>query len=144
MSEDFVHAAHAKGSPEWVAMDGLTKGLEVRLPAGHSFVDHSGVERHEVRTMWWHEAPRSFRDVAIVGDGQHHRVPEHPLPADYAGAPVVGAPVFIGHYWMNGTPQLQSPKVACLDYSAAKDGPLVAYRWDGEQELHARRFVEAG
>ena len=60
------------------------------------------------------------------------------------GAPVDGAPVFIGHYWMTGEPELQSPKVACLDWSAAKDGPLVAYRWDGEHELDARRFVEAG
>ena len=71
-------------------------------------------------------------------------MPDHPLPSDFAGVPVDGAPVFIGHYWMSGAPQLQSPKVACVDYSAAKDGPLVAYRWDGEQVLDGRRFVEAG
>jgi hypothetical protein len=35
-------------------------------------------------------------------------------------------------------------KVACLDWSAAKTGPLVAYRWDGEQELDGARFVAAG
>jgi hypothetical protein len=57
---------------------------------------------------------------------------------------VTGAPVFIGHYWMSGRPELQSPKVACVDYSAAKDGPLVAYRWNGEQDLDAANFVEAG
>jgi hypothetical protein len=71
-------------------------------------------------------------------------VPDHPLPAGYQGGAVEGAPVFIGHYWMTGKPGRQSPKVACVDYSAAGDGPLVAYRWDGEQELDARRFVEAG
>jgi hypothetical protein len=144
MGEDFLQASYVKGSAEWQAMDGLTKGLEVRLPVGHSFVDHSGVERHDVRTKWWHENPRSYGDVAIVGAMQHHGLPDHPLPADYAGAPVDGTPVFVGHYWMSGKPELQSPKVACVDYSAAKDGPLVAYRWDGEQELDARRFVEAG
>jgi len=144
MGEDFLHAAYVKGSAEWQAMEGLTKGLEIRLPAGHSFVDHSGIERHDVRTKWWHDEPLSYRDVAIVGPAQHHRLPDHPLPADYAGAPVDGPPVFIGHYWMSGKPELQSPKVACVDYSAAKDGPLVAYRWDGEQELDASRFVEAG
>ena len=144
MGEDFLHAAYVKSSAEWQAMEGLTKGLEVRLPAGHSFVDHSGIERHDVRTKWWHDEPRSYRDVAIVAPAQHHRLPDHPLPADYAGAPVDGPPVFIGHYWMSGKPELQSPKVACVDYSAAKDGPLVAYRWDGEQELDASRFVEAG
>ena len=45
---------------------------------------------------------------------------------------------------MTGTPGLQSRKVACVDYSAAKNGPLVAYRWDGESELDAGRFVQAG
>lgn len=144
MPDDFLQAAYVKGSPEWTATEGLTKGLELRLPSGHSFVDHSNVERGEVRTKWWHEAPKNYRDVAIVGAAQHHRVPDQPLPADYAGAPVAGAPVFIGHYWMSGTPELQSPKVACVDYSAAKDGPLVAYRWDGEEELDAAHFVEAG
>lgn len=50
MDEDFLHASCVKRSPEWEAMDGLTKGLEIRLPAGHSFVDHAGIECHEVRT----------------------------------------------------------------------------------------------
>ena len=144
MDEDFLHAALAAGSPEWEAMEGLTKGLEIKLPHPHSFVDHGGVERFEVRTKWWHGEARSYRDVAIVGADQEHQVPDHPLPDGYLGAPVNGAPVFIGHYWMTGEPQLQSPKVACLDWSAATDGPLVAYRWDGEQELHRRNFVQAG
>ena len=69
------------------------------------------------------------------------RAPDHPLPADYQGSPVDGSPVFVGHYWMEGTPVLQSPKLACVDWSAAKHGPLVAYRWDGETELDASRFV---
>ena len=113
-----------------------------RVPSGRA-MDDDCVERREVRTKWWHEEPRSYSDVAIVGDGQRHRVPDHPLPEDYAGAPVEGSPVFIGHYWMTA-PRLQSPKVACVDYSAAKDGPLVAYRWDGERQLDSRHFVAAG
>ena len=31
-----------------------------------------------------------------------------------------------------------------MDYSAAKSGPLVAYRWDGEEELDQGKFVAAG
>ena len=57
------------------------------------------------------------------------------------GAPVEGSPVFIGHYWMTCHPGLQSPKVACVDYSVVKDNPMVACRWDGEQELDARHLV---
>lgn len=144
MEDDFLHAAFARGSPEWQAMEGLTKGLEMRLPEGHSFVDHAGVERVEVRTKWWLERPASLREVAIVGREQEHRVPAHPLPEDYLGTPAEGAPVFVGHYWMEGLPVPMSRKVACLDWSAADAGPLVAYRWDGEQEIDPRRFVAVG
>lgn len=71
-------------------------------------------------------------------------VPDHPLPTDYLGGTDGETPVFVGHYWMTGIPRLESHKVACVDWSAAKDGPLVAYRWDGERELDARKFVAAG
>jgi len=143
MSDEFMAAAFRRGSAEWLAMEGLSKGLELKLPDGHSFVDHAGIERRDVRARWWMDQPRHYRDVAIVGD-QSHLVPEHPLPDDYAGRPVDDVPVFIGHYWMQGVPSLMSPKVACLDWSAAKDGPLVAYRWQGEDVLDARNFVAAG
>jgi hypothetical protein len=144
MDDDFLYRAHRKGSPESQAMEGLTKGLEIDLPPGHSFVDHGGVERHEVRTKWWHPNPRTYRDVAILDPEQHASIPDHPLLASFRPAPVTGTPVFIGHYWMKGAPKLQSPKVACVDYSAAKNGPLVAYRWDGEDELEESKFVAAG
>ena len=144
MEDDFLHRAYHKGSPESLAMEGLTKGLEIDLPAGHSFLDHGGVERHEVRTKWWLTQPRSYRDIALVNAEQHATIPDHPLPASFLPAPVQGAPVFIGHYWMEGDFKLQSPKVACVDYSAAKSGPLVAYRWDGEDELNPANFVAAG
>ena len=50
-------------------------------------------------------------------------------------------PVFFGHYWQAGIPAPLLPKVACVDYSAGKGGPLVAYRWEGETELHGGGFV---
>ena len=143
MDEDFLHKAFTRGLPEWEAMEGLTKGHEISLPHGHSFIDHSGAERREVRTRWWLDRPRTYRDVALVGD-QQHRVPDLPLPTDYAARPVEGSPIFIGHYWMSGRPEPQSPKVACVDYSAAHQGPLVAYRWDGESHLDPRNFIAAG
>lgn len=50
-------------------------------------------------------------------------------------------PVFFGHYWMKGKLELQKPNVCCLDYSVAKGGVLVAYRWNGEQELNEGGLV---
>jgi len=31
--------------------------------------------------------------------------------------------------------------VACVDYSVAKNGKLCAYRWGGEEQIDAEKFV---
>ena len=54
------------------------------------------------------------------------------------------APVFVGHYWLAGTPKPLATNVACTDYSVAKGGKLVAYRWDGESTLHEEKFHWVG
>jgi hypothetical protein len=50
-------------------------------------------------------------------------------------------PVIVGHYWCEGSPELFDPLVACVDYSVAKNGPLVAYRWSGETVLTTDHYV---
>ena len=47
-------------------------------------------------------------------------------------------------YWLTGTPTPLAANVACTDYSVAKGGKLVAYRWDGEQVLSADKFHWVG
>ena len=32
-------------------------------------------------------------------------------------------------------------RIACVDYSAGKGEPLVAYRWDGEDTLDKAKFI---
>ncbi len=144
MSDDFLHAASERGSPAWAAMEGLTKGQEIDLPDGHHFLDPSGVARKNVRTKWWLEGSGGLHEVAILPAGQERQLRDLPLPDHYVGGDPVGSPVCVGHYWFNGRPVVQTPKLACLDWSAAKGGPLVAYRWDGESELRDDRLVAAG
>jgi hypothetical protein len=142
LDDDFLHAACTEHTAEWRAMEGLTKGLEIPLPEGCSFLDHDRVERSEVRTQWWNHSARSYRDLAVVSDKQRAGIPDLPLPADVIPAPYAGSPVFVGHYWMEGTPSLLTPTVACVDYSAASDAhPLVCYRWQGEAELNPAHFL---
>jgi hypothetical protein len=50
-------------------------------------------------------------------------------------------PVFFGHYWLKGQPTLWRENVCCIDYSVAKGGLLVAYRFDGERLLDKGKFV---
>ncbi|MCS5627620.1 MAG: serine/threonine protein phosphatase, partial [Planctomycetes bacterium] len=53
-------------------------------------------------------------------------------------------PVFVGHYWLRGEPELLAANVACVDYSIARGGALCAYRWNGEQKLDAGNLVSVG
>lgn len=141
MDDEFLHMSYDKASPEWAAMEGLTKGLEIRLPDGHSFRDHGNVERREVRTKWWLHDAETYSDVALLPMSQMNTLSKNRLPETFSPEAITGSPVFVGHYWLSGRPVVQTQKVACLDYSAAKDGPLVAYRWCGEEALSNENFV---
>jgi hypothetical protein len=141
MDEAFIQEAYTKHTPLWHAMEGITKGMEVPLPQGHSFHDHEGVERSDIRVRWWQEDPAHYREYAMVTEKQRHRLPAIPVLAEHTCEPVSGSPIFVGHYWLEGRQQLDSNHVACVDYSAAGDGPLVCYRWQGETALTARHFV---
>ncbi len=51
-------------------------------------------------------------------------------------------PLFLGHYWMRGTPHLQSRHIACVDWTVVEpSGLMAAYRFDGEQQLCDSKFV---
>jgi hypothetical protein len=143
LDADLVAAASERGSVAYRLVEGLTKGLEVALPAGHSFLDKDGVERHEVRVRWWDTDATTYQQSAVLSPAIRERLPDIPIPADASIGYVDDKPVFFGHYWLTGTPQVQSPKAACVDYSAGKGGPLVAYRWDGEPTLDASHFVQS-
>jgi Calcineurin-like phosphoesterase len=135
LTDELILQGSRKG--HWVhkAIETICKGPEVELPAGISFKDKEGKVRTEVRVRWWQEDLSTYREAAIGPPGDMEMIPDVPMPAEWAGHPNSGPPVLFGHYWFTGTPTVISPKFACLDYSAARDGPLVAYRWDGEEEL---------
>lgn len=144
LSEEFLLASFDRREAAYTAMEGLTKGLEVPLPPGHSIVDHGNQPRGEIRVRWWDHTVTTYRDAALVADDQRDEVPDAPFPPDLRLGNPSPVPVFVGHYWLTGTPAPQNVNTAVLDYSAGLDGPLVAYRWDGEGELRIGNFVAAG
>jgi hypothetical protein len=123
------------------AIETICKGPEVELPEGFSFKDKEGKVRTEVRVRWWQEDLSTYRKAAIGPPGEMEMIPDAPMPAEWVGHPYVGPPVLFGHYWFTGTPEVISSRFACLDYSAAREGPLVAYRWDGEEELKNEKLA---
>ncbi len=122
------------------AVEALTKGLETPLPEGYSFLDAQGHERREIRVRWWSPQATSYRETALLGSEHSSTLPEDPVPS-HVLLGYDGPPLFIGHYWLTGTPAPQTPKLACVDYSAGRGLELCAYRWDGEQEILSENFV---
>jgi hypothetical protein len=144
LTEMLYHDGSRRGHPAYEAIEKICKGIEIPLPAGVSFTDKDGAVRKEARLRWWLPELTTFAQ-AVVGEGfEMGKGMDSEIPAALCPAPYIGPPVFFGHYWMTGQPQIFADKLACLDYSVAKGGPLVAYRWDGETRLSADRFVTTG
>ena len=122
------------------AVEALTKGIEIPLPAGHSFQDKDGIRRKRVRVRWWDEAATTYQSAAILPGEVRKNLPEVAIPDHARIKHLPDKPVFFGHYWMTGTPAPLSRHAACVDYSAGKGGALVAYRWDGGTQLDAANF----
>ena len=141
LTDEMVLLGSRKGHAIYEAIEIVCKGREVDLPAGVSFQDKEGKVRHEVRVRWWQEDLSTYRKAAIGPPDDMEKIPDAPMPAEWVGHPYSGPPVLFGHYWFTGTPQVISPRFACLDYSVARDGPLVAYRWDGEAELSSEKLT---
>ena len=140
LTPEIVVSASRKGSDSYGAIETLLKGVEVRLPEGHSFTDKDGHVRHEIRTRWWDPDLTTYRAAYIGPSGVE--IPDVPIDA-HDRLPEPDRPTFIGHYWFDPAEPIApaSRRVACVDYSVARGGPLVAYRFDGERELSADKFV---
>ncbi len=138
----------APGSPEREALSILTRGPEVNI--AQPYKNRAGGLSGKARFKWWSHDATTIDKAVMLPDGvtaaDGSTYPE--FNADPVDAPVEiysdRVPVLFGHYWWKGTPAKITPYVACLDYSVAGAGPLVAYRWQGEPELNDDHFVQFG
>lgn len=144
LTEEGAHSVLRRGTPEFKAGEVVLKGLEIALPKGVSYRDAQGTERFVTRLKWWDAMARSYRSGAQVDEELAASIPDEPLPpesiVDYDGQ----KPVFFGHYWLSGEPFLVADRLACLDFSVAKDGYLCAYRHDGEEILDPAKLSWIG
>lgn len=143
ISLDGVRACSRRGSGMFQALETVLKGPEVALPDGLSF-RQGEVERTMARLRWWKPRDTPFRDAVFVDLLTRQKLPQTPIPD--APWPAYGddKPVFVGHYWLNGTGAPMTPHIACLDYSVVRPGnPLVAYQWHGERTLVPTHYIAA-
>lgn len=123
------------------AVETLTKGIEIPLPPPTGFRDKDGIWRDRVRVKWWDRGATTYRDIAMLPESQQQALGDLPLPDHLRLDATNIKPTFFGHYWMTGAPRPQSDAAVCVDYSAGKGGPLVAYRWAAGEPLNERNFV---
>lgn len=143
LSDQLLLAASDKNRWEYSAIETLLKGREVPLPAGVSFLDKDRNPRHNIRVKWWNRNAGSYREAFLGPATARTHIPDDPVPGDHLiEYSKEEKPVFIGHYWLEGEPDLLAPNIACLDFSVAKKpqagsipGKLCAYRWDGTTPL---------
>jgi len=143
MPYSFLENSVVKNSNEYQAVEILLKGPELTTPDQKPFKDKDGNERNAFRVKWW-EAPVDATYKSISAPSNNH-LPEIPVKFDdLASTDFYNCNdkiVFFGHYWLQGDPKIQSSNICCLDYSVAKKGKLVAYRYDGEDSLNNGKLI---
>ena len=135
ISENVLAQYASKESPVYEVLEELLKGKEFDLPAGQEFVDKDGTTRKSARIKWFQpvEDRKLHKDVFLgIGEEFGDLVLDESIH-DALHRYDAEKSVFFGHYWLKGKPTDALAKSICLDYSAAKDGHLVAYRLDAQE-----------
>lgn len=143
LNEEQIYESVEEGFPFNVAIEETLKGKEISMPPGLSFTDKDGEVRTEIRTKWWEDPSKtSYKDISIE---PLDSLPDSNVDTSFLKNTNFYAedkkPVFFGHYWLKGNPSINRNNICCLDYSVAKEGKLVAYRFDGEQVLSNEKLV---
>lgn len=144
IKQEFLEASAAKGTDLYEAVEILLKGREMPLPKDITFTDKDDHKRDKIRVKWWVDpVGKSYQEVCVKTEESYEHLTDL-VPPEKAVYPIYGKnekPVFFGHYWLEADqPTIQQANVCCLDYSVAKEGKLVAYRFDGEKDLDKSKF----
>lgn len=142
VTDEFLVSACLPGGGLFGRVETLLKGNEAKLPEGLTITDKDGRRRSATRVRWFDD-PTGHTYGSYSMEAVECDLPLPPPVLDEAlPYPNDAAPVFVGHYWLKGQrPELLRQNIACVDWSVAKGGFLCAYRWDGERELNAGKFV---
>lgn len=152
-------AANRHGDPIWEAIEVVLKGPEMTLATYGlpPYRDKGGDRRGAARVRWWNAGATTIGDLidlpggTVTEDGIPY--PEIPPTActdhDRSFSYADDIPVIYGHHWRQWEPDEHldwTPRTACVDFSAVRGGPLVAYRWRGEAAIdptHYERYPAA-
>jgi hypothetical protein len=142
MNKELLVSSHKKGSQEYQVINDILKGKEYMIPEEYAWKDKDGHDRTENRIKWWRDPQQSTHGELLFDCPPQLSNKAMSEKLNFISYSKDAPPVFFGHYWLNDSfPVMQASNVICLDYSIAKFGSLVAYRWSGEEKLNSRHFV---
>lgn len=140
LNQDFLTKCWDNNSDAFKHIERSLKGLEVILPNGLTWLDKKNKKvRNTMRVNWFsHVDAKTYKNCAISFPNPEI-LPDEEIDFNFKMYEDK-KPVFFGHYWLQGEPKIQTEYAACLDYSVAKNGKLVCYRWNGESQLKNENF----
>ena len=142
LTDELIYQSTQKETLFNNAIEETLKGKELELPEGFSFADKEGTNRTKVRIKWWENpSEMTYSNISVEPISG---LPNQPIEIFKSKNEHYGSDeknIFFGHYWLSGIPVPYKKNICCLDYSVAKGGKLVAYRFDSEDILDESKIV---
>lgn len=73
------HHVADKGNNEYNWIENLLKGYELPMPDGHTYIDHTGIERDNFRARWFDLAPFGKLACELVFPAGNYHIPAAPV-----------------------------------------------------------------
>ncbi len=144
INEEFIKKSFISGTIEHEVSKTLLKGYSIDLPTYRNFfVNNKRIKN--IRIKWWMDDYKNLTYNKFAAT-ETWKLCKEKVNVDNLnislGYPKKEKPVFIGHYWRIGKPNILKSNIACVDYSAAKQNELlVAYRFNNEEVLSNKNFI---
>lgn len=121
------------------------KGIDFQIPRNLLVFDDDGRPHRSFRMKWWENPEgKTFKEVSLES---RFELPPYTIPREivkFRNPYLKSYPiVFFGHYSLVDGHGILNDNVCCVDSGVSRTGKLLAYRWDGEQELNQANFVFA-
>ena len=130
MDDNALDAYRERYSDLYLAIDLVVAGCMHQFPA--DVPDNAEFTSLRSRIRWF-----------PLGNIYVNAVELQPLPVKHPPYPAEAAPLFFGHYALDGSPDILASNLSGVDFSAAYGRALTAYRLRPGEPLHKRNFFRS-
>lgn len=143
--DDILFSVPERDSFAAYFLERITRGISLPLPGNLVMYSYQGFPRHRFRVKFWTQQADSYQDIVFQPDALPERIAQMRISeTDKEKLLHYGEQeklLFVGHYWLQGQPEIIQSNIACVDYSAVNGGLLTAYRLQSDDtRLFNQRF----